>query len=34
MELVRNGEDYTLEMKKAIIQKILSNYSMPKKLIR
>src|SRR6185437_36816 len=34
MELVHNGEDYTLEMKKAIIQKILSNYSMPKKLIR
>jgi len=33
MELVHNGEDYTLEMKKAIIQKILSNYSMPKKLI-
>jgi len=33
MELVKNGDGYSLQMKKAIIQKILSNYSTPKKLI-
>ena len=33
MELVRNGDTYSSQMKKVIIQKILSNYSAPKKLI-
>jgi len=33
MELVKNGDGYSPQMKKAIIQKILSNYSTPKKLI-
>jgi hypothetical protein len=33
MELVKNGDAYSLSMKKAIIQKMLSNYSLPKKLI-
>ena len=33
MELVKNVDTYSPQMKKAIIQKILSNYSTPKKLI-
>jgi len=33
MELVKNGDGYSPQMKKAIIQKILSSYSAPKKLI-
>jgi hypothetical protein len=33
VELVNNGIDYSPQMKKAIIQKILSNYPAPKKLI-
>jgi hypothetical protein len=34
VELVRNGDTYSLQMKKAIIQKIVGNYSAPKKLIQ
>lgn len=33
MELVKNGDTYSPQMKKAIVQKILSSYSTPKKLI-
>ncbi|MCE8163647.1 MAG: hypothetical protein I3274_05555 [Candidatus Moeniiplasma glomeromycotorum] len=33
IELVRQGDTYSPQMKKAIIQKILNNYSSPKKLI-
>jgi hypothetical protein len=34
MELVKNADAYSSQMKKAIIQKILSTYSTPKKLIQ
>lgn len=34
MELLQNGENYSLQMKKAIVKEVLSNYSSPKKLIR
>jgi hypothetical protein len=33
VELVRNGENYSLQTKKAIIKEVLNNYSSPKKLI-
>ncbi|WNE40301.1 MAG: hypothetical protein GBAus27B_000368 [Mycoplasmataceae bacterium] len=32
MELLQNGESYSLQMKKAIIKEVLNNYSSPKKL--
>lgn len=32
MELLQNEENYSLEMKKAIIKEVLNNYSSPKKL--
>lgn len=33
MELLHNGENYSLQMKKAIIKEVLINYSSPKKII-
>ncbi|WNE40566.1 MAG: hypothetical protein mread185_000023 [Mycoplasmataceae bacterium] len=33
MELLSNGENYSLQMRKAIVKEVLSNYSTPKKLI-